>query len=64
MIITRTFSKSYSLAGLRVGYALGNSKIIEELNKVREVYNVDRLAQVGAVAALQDRSYFQDCLQK
>ena len=64
LIITRTFSKSYSLAGLRVGYALGNSKIIEELDKVREVYNVDRLAQVGAVAALKDRSYFKNCLAK
>ena len=59
LLIMRTFSKSYSLAGLRIGYALGNTKIIEELDKVREVYNVDRLAQVGAVAALNDQSYFK-----
>ena len=64
LIITRTLSKSYSLAGLRIGYAMGHPKIIEQLDNIREVYNVDRLAQVAAIAALQDRNYFQDCLEK
>lgn len=64
LIITRTLSKSYSLAGLRIGYAIGNPRIIEELDKVREVYNVDRLAQVGAKAALLDQKYFNECLKK
>ncbi len=64
LILTRTLSKSYSLAGLRIGYAMGHPKIIEQLDKVREVYNVDRLAQVAAIAALQDRKYFSDCLSK
>ncbi|MBT3667062.1 MAG: histidinol-phosphate transaminase [Opitutae bacterium] len=59
VIITRTLSKSYSLAGLRVGYALASSGIISILNKVREVYNVDRLAQHIAEIALNDREYFE-----
>ena len=58
LIITRTLSKSYSLAGLRVGYGLANPEIIKILDQAREVYNVDKLAQVGAKAALEDRDYF------
>ena len=58
LIITRTLSKSYSLAGLRVGYGLANPEIIKTLDQAREVYNVDKLAQVGAKAALEDRDYF------
>jgi histidinol-phosphate aminotransferase len=64
VLITRTFSKSYSLAGLRVGYGLGHASVICQLDKVREVYNLDRLAQAGALAALRDRKYFQECLEK
>ena len=64
LIITRTLSKSYSLAGLRIGYAMGQPKIIEQLDKVREVYNVDRLAQAAAIAALLDRKHFNECLTK
>jgi histidinol-phosphate aminotransferase len=64
VLITRTFSKSYSLAGLRVGYGLGPASVISQLDKVREVYNLDRLAQAGALAALRDRKYFQECLAK
>ena len=64
VLITRTFSKSYSLAGLRVGYGLGPTSVICQLDKVREVYNLDRLAQAGALAALRDRKYFQECLEK
>jgi len=64
VLITRTFSKSYSLAGLRVGYGLGPASVISQLDKVREVYNLDRLAQAGALAALRDRKYFQECLEK
>lgn len=59
VIITRTLSKSYSLAGLRVGYALASPQIISILNKAREVYNVDRLAQYIAEIALKDRGYFE-----
>lgn len=59
LIITRTLSKSYSLAGLRVGYALASPALVSVLDQAREVYNVDRLAQAGALAALSDRSYFE-----
>jgi histidinol-phosphate aminotransferase len=59
VIITRTLSKAYSLAGLRVGYALASPEIILTLNKVREIYNVDRLAQHIAEIALNDREYFE-----
>lgn len=62
LFITRTFSKSYSLAGLRVGYGLGDPSLIEILHGVRDVYNVDRLAQAGAQAAFEDREYFNRCL--
>jgi histidinol-phosphate aminotransferase len=59
LIITRTLSKSYSLAGLRVGYALASPDLVSILDQAREVYNVDRLAQAAALASLRDRSYFE-----
>jgi len=62
LFITRTFSKSYSLAGLRVGYGLGNPDLIQVLHGVRDVYNLDRLAQAGGQAALEDRQWFEHCL--
>ena len=64
LIITRTLSKSYSLAGLRVGYALASREIVSILNKAREVYNVDRIAQVIAQSALEDREYFNNIINK
>ena len=54
VIALRTFSKIAGLAGLRVGYAVGRPEVIERLNQVRAAYNVNRMAQVGAVAALED----------
>lgn len=59
LIVVQTFSKSYSLAGLRVGYALADASIIAILDRVRDAYNVDRLAQAGALAALKDRDQFE-----
>ncbi|WP_428087205.1 histidinol-phosphate transaminase [Candidatus Thioglobus sp.] len=57
LIITRTFSKAYGLAGLRVGYALSNSTIADYLNRIRQPFNVNHIAQVAAVAALSDQSH-------
>ncbi len=57
LVVARTFSKSHSLAGLRVGYVLAHPQVIEALDKVRDSYNVDRLAQAGALAALEDAPY-------
>ncbi|TAL39174.1 MAG: histidinol-phosphate transaminase [Spirochaetes bacterium] len=54
LIVTRTFSKSYSLAGLRVGLAISQPGIIDGLIKLKDSYNVDRLAEAGALAALAD----------
>ena len=64
VLITRTLSKSYSLAGLRLGFAMGHPSIIAQLDQVREVYNVDRLAQAAALASLNDQNYFSNCLEK
>lgn len=55
IIFTRTFSKAYSLAGLRVGYGIANKEMIDILNRVREPFNVNSLAQAAAVAALKDQ---------
>ena len=67
LLVTQTFSKSRSLAGLRVGMAFGNPSLIEALNRYKNSFNsypLDRLAQAGAVASLQDQTYFIDCCQK
>jgi histidinol-phosphate aminotransferase len=64
VVVTRTLSKSHSLAGMRVGYALCSSKVAEILHRVRDSYNVDRLAQVAAVAALEDREWFEKNIEK
>lgn len=64
LIVTRTFSKSYSLAGSRVGYAVASSTLIEVLDSVREVYNLDRMSQAAAHAALTDQEHFENCLGK
>jgi len=64
LIITRTLSKSYSLAGLRVGYGVSSKEIISVLNQAREVYNIDRLAQYIAVTSLKDRDYFHHNVSK
>lgn len=59
LVITRTLSKSYALAGLRVGYALASAEIIEALDRVRDSYNVNRLSQAGGLAAIRDQSYMK-----
>ena len=57
VIVVRTLSKSYSLAGLRVGYAVGPVELIAALDKIKDSYNADALAQELALAALSDREY-------
>lgn len=54
IIVLRTFSKAYGLAGLRIGYAIGHPELIERLNKVRQPFNVNAMAQAAAIAALDD----------
>ena len=57
LVVTRTFSKAYGLAGLRVGYAISNPVIADVLNRLRQPFNVNLLAQIGAMAALEDEDY-------
>ena len=57
VISLRTFSKIAGLAGLRIGYAIAQPEVIDRLNRVRAPYNVNRLAQVAAVAALEDHAH-------
>ena len=59
LVVLRTLSKSYGLASLRVGLGFASAALIEQLDKVRDSYNLDRLAQVGARAALEDREYLR-----
>ena len=63
LIITRTFSKAYGLAGLRVGYALAQSQVIGMMNRVRQPFNVNSIAQAAAVAALQDKEFVRQTYQ-
>lgn len=60
LIISRTFSKAYGLAGLRVGYGLAHPDVIQLFNRVRQPFNVNQLAQVGAAAALNDDEFIQE----
>lgn len=57
LVITRTFSKAYGLAGLRVGYSVSHPQVAGLLNRVRQPFNVNTLAQVAACAALEDRHH-------
>lgn len=55
----RTFSKAYGLAGARIGYALGEASLIAEFEKVRNHYGINRVGQIGALAALEDQEYLK-----
>ena len=59
LIITRTFSKAYGLAGLRVGYAVSHPQVADLLNRVRQPFNANSLALVAATAALDDHDYLE-----
>ena len=62
LLVVQTMSKSRALAGLRVGYAIGDAGLIEALVRVKDSFNsypLDRLAQAGAIASLEDEAYFQ-----
>jgi histidinol-phosphate aminotransferase len=67
LVVTRTFSKAYGLAGLRVGYALAHPSVADIMNRVRQPFNVNNLALVAAAAALDDMEFvarsFADNLQ-
>ena len=60
----RTFSKAYGLAGMRVGYCIGNAELIREFNKIRNHFGVGRAAQAAARAALKDQAYLEQVLKQ
>jgi histidinol-phosphate aminotransferase len=67
LLVTQTLSKSRSLAGLRVGIAVGHPELIEALERVKNSFNsypLDRMAIVGAAAAFEDEAYFRETCQK
>ena len=57
VLVTRTFSKGYGLAGLRFGYAIGDPEVIAQMAKVKDSYNCDAIAIAAACAALEDDGY-------
>ncbi len=62
--VVRTLSKSYGLAGLRVGVLAAQEKVIDFVNRVRNPFNVNSLAQAGAIAALQDQEYVENVVSQ
>jgi histidinol-phosphate aminotransferase len=67
LLVTQTLSKARSLAGLRVGFALGHKDLIEALIRVKDSFNsypIDRFAEAGTIAAMQDKAYFEQTRQK
>ena len=60
----RTFSKAYGLAGLRVGYGIGNKKMVKAFNKVRNHFGVNKLGQIAAKVALEDQDHLKTVLKK
>lgn len=64
VVVTRTLSKSYSLAGMRLGFAIARPEAIAALDKIRDHYNLDRLAQAACIAALKDQPYFSECTRR
>lgn len=63
LVVTRTFSKAYGLAGLRVGYALSQPAVASLLNRVRQAFNVNTIALAAARAALEDHEHLQRSVQ-
>ena len=60
----RTFSKAYGLAGARIGYAFGEKNIIKNFDKIRNHFGVNRVAQLGALTAINDQKYLKKVLKK
>ena len=63
LVVLRTFSKSASLAGLRVGYGIADADAIALMNRIRQPFNVNSLAQVAALAALDDEAHILECVR-
>ncbi len=67
LLVVQTFSKSRSLAGARVGYAIGSPALIADMETIKfstNPYNVNRLSMAAAVEAVKDQAYYDDCIEK
>lgn len=64
LIVLRTFSKIYGLAGLRVGYCIAPPEIIDEMNKIDQAWNMSKLSQAAAVEAMKDQDYIKMVKEK
>jgi len=64
LIITRSFSKAYGLAALRVGYAIGSEKVVAYMNRVRQPFNINAIAQKAACIALEDDAFVKDSVDR
>jgi len=64
LIVSRTFSKMYGLAGLRIGYGIADPAVIDIIDRVREPFNVNSVAQAAALACLQDRDFYTRMAQR
>jgi histidinol-phosphate aminotransferase len=62
LLILRTFSKVYGLAGLRIGYAIGRAELLTAMNKLRTPFNTSGVAQAAALAALDDKQHVERCI--
>jgi len=63
LVVTRTFSKAYGLAGLRIGYSVSHPQVADILNRIRQPFNANMLAQEAAIAALSDDEYLAKSVQ-
>lgn len=61
LLILRTFSKIYGLAGLRIGYGIASANVVDKLNRVREPFNTSSIAQKAAIAAISDQDFVKQC---
>ena len=64
LIITRSFSKAYGLAALRVGYAISSEKVVAYMNRVRQPFNINTIAQKAACIALEDDAFVKDSVDR
>ena len=64
IVVSRTFSKMYGLAGLRIGYGICHPDLASLFNRVREPFNVNSIAQAAAIACIEDNEYYQNIAQK
>ena len=62
IIRMRTFSKAYGLAGARVGYGIGHKKLINNFDKIRNHFGMNRVSQFAAIASLRDDNHLESCL--